>query len=420
MTESRSQKRACRVRRVCDGEIFVVRVVLTVAAVLSFLQIVSSESTANAQPRKSTNRDFDTFGFSLLFRPGSSADSSEYSSGDPSQRIDAALAKNPNDMFYMRLKATQLAKKGEKAKAVELLKKAIKLQIQKKQRYASPYFELAGIYRRAKQYDELRPLLKEMISRFPDNKVILQEVAAHNRALKDKDVHAKLEVAAQKINGTKLVAKTLHDIQPAHPRQLKKGMCYQITANTDCFPKFRLKLLPDRCVASSGVASYFVSPPTYERIILFNPETKNYATSTIGQLMKHHQNITVNRAEAQYRDVQKIGNEAVNGHPCSVYKCHYWGDDNHEKIYLSDSISVLEPLAYSIAQITQTPYSHCVPMKCCQVIEGHSFEVLSMHSLVEAKTADADFRLPAGAHRVATLNDVIFDSNMVESMFMSK
>lgn len=315
-----------------------------------------------------------------------------------------------------------MAKGGERSKAIEIFKKAIKLQVEKKQRHAAPYVDLAMTYRKAKQHADLLPLLKEMISRFPDNGMVLQQVIAHNRVLKDKDLKAKVEAAVRKINASrkKIVPKTLREIAPPHPKQLKAGLCYQIMANTDCFPRFKLKLLPDRGVASSGVANYYVSPPTYDRIILYNPETKNYASSTISQLMKHHQNIRVNRAESQYSSVQRIGNEAVNGHMCSVYKCNYWGDDNHDKIYLSDSISVAEPLAYSIAQICQTPYSRCVPIRAYQVIEGHSFETLNEHSLNEVKLQDADFRLPDGAHRVATLNDVIFDGDMMESMFMSK
>lgn len=397
----------------------VTRAALTTATLLSFLQ-VSSELTANAQGRKSPTRDFDSFGFSLLFRPGQGSDGSEYRDTNPNPKIDAELSKNPNDMYYLRMRATQLAAGGQRTKAIEILKKAIKLQIDKKERHAAPYVELAMAYRKSKQHAEMIPLLKEMISRFPDNAMVLQDVIAHNRVLKDKDIKAKLQVAVKKFNATKVVPKTLRDIAPPHPKPLKAGMCYQIIAETDNFPKFKIKLLPDRCVANTGVASYFVSPPTYERIILFNPETKAYANSTIMQLMKHHQGIRANRAESQYSKVQRIGNEAVNGHMCSVYKCNYWGDDNYDKVYFSDSISVLEPLAHSMAQICQTPYSRSVPIKAYQVIEGHSFQQLTMHALTEVKAIDADYKLPGGAHRVSTLNDVIFDGDMMESMFMSK
>lgn len=442
MTES-PRENGCKFRRVGGGDILrahgaetvcfrnekfaacakrrsdLLRIGLTTAALLSFLQI-SSELTADAQPRKSPSRDFDSFGFSLLFRPGKGSDGSEYRDNNPNPKIDAELVKNPNDMYYLRMRATQLAAGGQKAKGIEVLKKAIKLQVDKNLRYGAPYVELAVAYRKAKNRADLIPLLKEMISRFPDNAMVLQEVIAHNRVLKDKDIKAKILVAVKKFNARKVVPKTLRDIKPLHPKPLKAGMCYQIIAETDNFPKFKIKLLPDRCVANTGVASYFVSPPTYERIILFNPETKAYATSTIMQLMKHHQGIRANRAESQYSSVQRVGNEAVNGHMCSVYKCNYWGDDNYDKVYFSDSISVLEPLAFSMAQICQTPYSRSVPMKAYQVIEGHSFEQLTMHTMTEVKAIDADYKLPEGSHRVSTLNDVIFDGEMMDSMFMSK
>lgn len=238
-------------------------------------------------------------------------------------------------------------------------------------------------------------------------------VQSFNQKWKDKAVSEQLRAAMQELRRVyeseqkkNSPREQLLQVLPAKDKGLPAGEALSVVAKTACFPRFKLLLSGDRLLGDSGVVKYIVRAPSYERVILFDEESKNFLPLSLDQLLSDH--CGNEWFQESYESVAKVGERKIFGFKCDIYKCQFRRESGYHLLALCRDLKVEPGMARAICHFTYAPETNCVPLSMEEYYLGSRRELITVQSLKRVPVKAAAFELGEGYHQVRDMGELMF------------
>ncbi|MBL8086012.1 MAG: hypothetical protein JNN26_25515 [Candidatus Obscuribacter sp.] len=242
---------------------------------------------------------------------------------------------------------------------------------------------------------------------------VYKVVLSLNERWKDKAVSEQLSLALKELHKVYQSDKSrnsprevLLKVLPNKTSGLSPGEALSVVAKTQCFPRFKLTLVGDRLLGDSGVVKYIVRAPNYERVVLFDEESKNFLPLTLDQLLSDH--CGHEWFQESYISVVKVGERKVLGFNCDIYKCQFRGESGYHLLGLCRDLKVEPGMVRALCHFTYAPETNCVPLCMEEYYMGNKRDLITVQSIKKVPVKADAFELGKGYHQVKDMGELMF------------
>ncbi|MBI5175745.1 MAG: hypothetical protein HY986_22855 [Candidatus Melainabacteria bacterium] len=319
----------------------------------------------------------------------------------------------PNDMYYQLQCAVTLSRLNRHKEALTILDKLKKECAAKREKYAAVDNARLQALFKSGDWPAAKLASKQALLEYPEHTGVYQVVWALNKRWKDKAMAAQLQSTLQHLRksdearkGKDSPLQQLLKVFPSTEKCPLPGEALSLVARTECFPSFRLLLARDKFLGDSGVVKYIVRAPNYERVVLFDDESKNFLPLTLEQLLNDH--CGHSWFQHSYESVVKVGERKILGFGCDIYKCQFRGESGYHLLALCRDLKVEPGMVRALCHFTYAPEANCVPLSLEEYYLGKKRELISIKSLKLVPVQAAAFELGKGYHQVKDMGELMF------------
>ena len=154
------------------------------------------------------------------------------------------------------------------------------------------------------------------------------------------------------------------------------------------------------------MVKYIVRAPNYERVVLFDEESKNFLPLTLDQLLSDH--CGHERFQESYISVVKVGERKVLGFNCDIYKCQFRGESGYHLLGLCRDLKVEPGMVRALCHFTYAPETNCVPLCMEEYYMGNKRDLITVQSIKKVPVKADAFELGKGYHQVKDMGELMF------------
>ncbi len=317
------------------------------------------------------------------------------------------LTIKPKDMYYRLEHAVTLCSLRRYSDGLRELESLKKDCAAAREKYAAIDMARVQAIFGSGNWKSARQESSRLLSEYPGQPGVYRLVRTLNARLKDDSLAKQLNLCLQELNkGNQVARQQIMKVLPRTDKCPSPQEALSLVATTECFPSFKLLLARDKFVGDSGVVKYILRAPNYERVVIFDEESKNFLPLTLDQLLHDH----CGQAwfQQSYESVVKVGERKILGFGCDIYKCQFRGESGYHLLALCRDLKVEPGMARALCHFTYAPEANCVPLSLSEYYLGKRRELISIKSLKLVPIQAAAFELGKGYHQVKDMGELMF------------